>query len=69
MGLSYSPYRQGSDARPRLLTLEGMKSLAEKEFGSVKVENVGPFSHNKLNNARLNKARTQFAESLVVCRL
>ena len=66
--LSYSPYRQGSDARPRLLTLEEIKSLAEKEFGSVKVENVGPFSHNKLNNARLNKARTQFAESLVVCR-
>ncbi len=66
--LSYSPYRQGSDARPRLLTVEEITSLAEMEFGSVKVERVGPFSHNKLNNSRLNKARTQFAESLVICR-
>ena len=66
--LSYSPYLQGSDARPRLLTLDEIKSLAEKEFGCVKIERVGPFSHNKLNNARLNKARTQFAESLVICR-
>jgi len=65
--LSYSPYRQGSDARPRLLTVEEITSLAEIEFSSVKVERVGPFSHNKLNNARLNKARTQFAESLVIC--
>ena len=66
--LSYSPYRQGSGARPRLLTLDEIMSLAEEEFGSVKVETVGPFSHNKLNNARLNKARTQFAESLIICR-
>ena len=66
--LSYSPYHQGSDARPRLLTLDEIKSLAEKDFGSVKLERVGPFSHNKLNNARLNKARTQFAESLIICR-
>ena len=66
--LSYSPYRQGSDARPRLLTVEEITSLAEREFSSVKVEQVGSFSHNKLNNARLNKARTQFAESLFICR-
>ena len=66
--LSYSPYRQGSDARPRLLTLDEIKSLAEKEFDSVRIERVGPFSHNKLNNARLNKAHIQFAESLVICR-
>ena len=66
--LSYSPYRQESDARPRLLTMDEITCLAEIEFGSVKVERVGPFSHNKLNNARLNKARTQFAESLVICR-
>ena len=65
--LSYSPYRQGSDARPRLLTLDEIKSLAEQEFDSVMIEGVGPFSHNKLNNARLNKVRTQFAESLVIC--
>ena len=66
--LSYSPYSQHSGARPRLLTIDDIKSLAEKEFGSVTVEKVGPFSHNKLNNARLNKARTQFAESLIICR-
>ena len=66
--LSYSPYRQGSGARPRLLTLDEIKSLAEEEFGNVTVETVGPFSHNKLNNARLNKAHTQFAESLIICR-
>ena len=66
--LSYSPYRLGSDARPRLLTLDEIKSLAEKEFDSVRIERVGPFSHNKLNNARLNKPRTQFAESLIICR-
>ena len=66
--LSYSPYRQGSDARPRLLTVEEITSLAETEFSSVKVEQVGQFFHNKLNNARLNKARTQFAESLIICR-
>ena len=65
--LSYSPYSQGTDARPRLLTVDAIKSLAEKEFGSVVVESVGPFSHNKLNNTRLNKARTQFAESLIIC--
>ena len=67
--LSYSPYRQGTGARPRLLTVDNIKSLAEKEFGNVIVENVGPFSHNKLNNTRLNKARTRFAESLIICRL
>ena len=66
--LSYSPHRQGSDARPRLLTLDQIKALAEEAFHRVQVELVGPFSHNKLNNARLNKARTQYAESLIVCR-
>ena len=66
--LSYSPYSQHSGARPRLLTIDDIKSLAEKEFGRVTVEKVGPFSHNKLNSARLNKARTQFAESLIICR-
>ena len=66
--LSYSPYREGSDARPRLLTLEEIESLAAREFNSVEVEVVGPFSHNKLNHARLNKPPTQFAESLIICR-
>ena len=66
--LSYSPYRQGIGARPRLLTLDDIQSLAEEEFSSVRIETVGPFAHNKLNNARLNRARTQFAESLIICR-
>ena len=66
--LSYSPYREGSDARPRLMTLDEIKSLAGHEFRNVTIETLGPFSHNKLNNARLNKSRTQFAESLIICR-
>lgn len=66
--LSYSSYLPGRDTRPRLLTIGDIKQLAEREFGSVTVESVGPFSHNKLNNSRLNKARTQFAESLIICR-
>ena len=66
--LSYSPYSQGSGARPRLLTVDTLKSLAEKEFTNVTIEKVGPFSHSKLNATRLNKIRTQYAESLIICR-
>ena len=66
--LSYSPYASGSDARPRVLIIDDIVSLAREEFGQVIVETAGPFSHNKLNNSRLNKLRTYNAESLIICR-
>jgi adenine-specific DNA methylase len=66
--LSYSPFESGSDARPRLMTIEQLQRLASAEFRDVEVWSAEQFSHNKLNRSELNKRITYGAEQLLICK-
>lgn len=65
--LSYSPFAPGSTARPRLLTVEDIVSIARTYFGRVEVMSGGRISHNKLNTVKLNSGVTYDAEVLFIC--
>ena len=63
---SYSPYPENQVARPRLLTIDELTTLASNYFGTVEVASV-PVSHVKLNNASMTKAQIPEAEVLITC--
>lgn len=65
--LSYSPYEKQSGARPRLLTMDEIESLAKQSFRKVNIVGAGRIAHNKLNQAQRNVGVTYDAEVLVVC--
>lgn len=67
--LSYSPYTQGTVARPRtrLLTIPEVAELAAATFGSVSVRSGGRISHSKFNVSRLNGDMEREAELLLIC--
>lgn len=65
--VSYSPYEEGSGARPRLLTVSQLSSLAKKYFRSIEIVPVGGMSHNKFNLTERNFAIEHEAEVLVTC--
>lgn len=65
--LSYSPYPEANGARPRLLTLRELTSLARATFRFVEAEGLG-ITHSKLNASRLNYDPVANAEVLMVCR-
>ena len=67
--LSYSPYTNGTAARPRprLLTIEEIVDLACAEFGSVRVETPARISHSKFNALHLNGEAEPVAELFVIC--
>jgi adenine-specific DNA methylase len=52
--LSYSPYAAESNAHPRVVTVEQIKTIAVKYFTKVDQVSAGKFSHMKLNAARLH---------------
>lgn len=66
--LSYSPYEEASSNRPRLLTIEGLRSIAKSHFGFVSVINIQGVSHNKLNINARNIPVNHAAEILMLCR-
>lgn len=66
--LSYSGFDPRSQARPRVMGLEEVVSLARKYFGDVQVELLTNVEHMKLNTASLNKAGKGTTEVLILCR-
>jgi 16S rRNA G966 N2-methylase RsmD len=67
--LSYSPYSQGSAARPRprLMEMEDLVDLAGEHFERVEVRSAGRLRHSKFNRRLLNVAALGEAEELVLC--
>jgi adenine-specific DNA-methyltransferase len=67
--LSYSPYSEGTAARPntRLLTIAEIVELGSEAFSAVAVHSGGPLRHSKFNARRLNGVAESEAESLIVC--
>ena len=66
--LSYSGYDQSMEARPRVMTLDAVTSLAKLHFKEVRVEQLVSLDHMKLNTTSLNKAAKGTTEVLLLCR-
>lgn len=69
MVVSYSPFDAQSGARPRLMHIDELLSLAREFYSSVELQSVDGVSHSKLNHSSLNFEIPKEAEVLVICRL
>lgn len=69
MVVSYSPFDAQSGARPRLMHIDELLTLAREFYGSVELQSVDGVSHSKLNHSRLNFEMPKESEVLVICRL
>jgi len=65
--LSYSPFDKDKKARPRLLTIDKLETIANKYYKKVKVVSVGDFTHSKLNCSDKNFDVPNNAELLIIC--
>lgn len=65
--LSYSPYNASSNARPRLMHIDGIIQSAKQHFRNVDVSSVGSFAHSKLNLQERNAPVNWEAEVLIIC--
>ncbi len=66
--LSYSGYDSSMEARPRVMALDAVVSLAQQHFTDVQVEQLASLEHMKLNTTSLNKATKGTTEVLLLCR-
>jgi adenine-specific DNA-methyltransferase len=66
--LSYSGYDSSMEARPRVMPLDAVISLAKQHFKDVRVEQLASLDHMKLNMTSLNKAAKGTTEVLLLCR-
>jgi adenine-specific DNA methylase len=66
--LSYSPFEEGSEDRPRLITLERLEELARKYFDSVEFIAVKQHKHRKLNKTALNTESNANGEIFILCK-
>lgn len=66
--LSYSGFDPSMEARPRVMSLEGVVDLAKEHFDDVQVEQLSNLEHMKLNTTSLNKAAKGTTEVLLLCR-
>lgn len=66
--LSYSGYDPRMEARPRVMALDAVVSLAKQHFKDVRVEQLASLEHMKLNTTSLNKAARGTNEVLLLCR-
>lgn len=66
--LSYSGYDPSVEARPRVMALDAVVSLATQHFKEVRVEQLLTLEHMKLNTMSLNKASKGTTEVLLLCR-
>lgn len=66
--LSYSPYHGDEGARPRLMTIDAIATLARTQFRSVEVRSAGRHAHNKFNQRDRNVRVFYDSETLIVCR-
>ena len=65
--VSYSPFAEGSRARPRLMSVEKIRKFAGRYYRSVEVASAGRIAHSKLNTVELNTDVNYDAEVLLVC--
>ncbi len=65
--LSYSGYDPSMEARPRVMALDAVVSLAKQHFKDVQVEQLATLEHMKLNVTSLNKASKGTTEVLLLC--
>lgn len=56
------------EARPRVMALDAVVSLAKQHFKDVQVEQLATLEHMKLNMTSLNKASKGTTEVLLLCR-
>lgn len=68
--VSYSPYLEGSVARPRprLLTIDQIVEMLADMYARVEVHSPGPVAHSKLNRREVNIGRNGESELLIVAR-
>ena len=66
--LSYSGYDPTMEARPRVMALDAVVSLAQQHFKEVRVDQLVSLEHMKLNTTSLNKAAKGTTEVLLLCR-
>jgi adenine-specific DNA methylase len=64
--LSYSPYKENSGARRRVLTIEKIEGLAQKYFKKVEILQAGNISHNKIGNSKIMDSSYD-AEIFLIC--
>jgi adenine-specific DNA-methyltransferase len=65
--LSYSGYDPCVEARPRVMALDAVVSLAQRHFKVVRVEQLASLEHMKLNTTSLNKPAKGTSEVLLIC--
>jgi len=65
--LSYSPFAEATRARPRVLSISQIQTMAKKYYKSVELAPAGRIAHNKLNTTELNTGITYDAEILLAC--
>ncbi len=65
--LSYSPYKENSNARPRLMTIGKIEHLAKQYFREVNILKAGNIAHQKLTKSELLNGISYEAEIFFTC--
>lgn len=65
--LSYSPYKEDTGNRPRLLTIDELFAIVRRHFKKTRSKIVDNIVHNKFNMTERNVDVDYAAEILVVC--
>jgi len=65
--ISYSPYDESNDDRPRLLKTEELLSISNKHYGKVEIISIENHAHRKLHSTNKNIDTIQSGEMFVVC--
>ena len=65
--VSYSPYRESTRNRPRLVRIDQLEAIALRFFRRVEVRSLDGLSHNKLNRSARNVTVNYPAEVLLLC--
>lgn len=67
--VSYSPFDNSNNERPRLMTQEELVNLASKYYSSVSVHNVSEHTHRKLHSNKNNVNEIKTSEIFLICEL
>lgn len=67
--LSYSPFNEQNNDRPRLLTQHEIENLALKYYSKVTIVEVSDHKHRKLHSTNKNIEEIQSGEIFIVCEM
>jgi len=65
--LSYSPYKNITNSRPRLMTIKQIEELAKTYFKHIEISRPGHITHSKLTNSEKTFGISHDAEVLFIC--